>query len=772
MPETLLAATGANDLPVTLEVLEALDEASRRAAAPTLWRAWKEFEGLPYVSGRGEALRAALVGCASPGELQKLRFRVVSYDEVAVRRALATRPPSVRQAIADGMVRDAPARWNMVLGWADAGLVARPEGDPWILGMIGGLTGRRRPIRDALLDRPDLQPEVWRLFELEGDGEHSLAAYDKYVREGHGWDAGIAALPLDRGRLIDACLDALARDFAPFRAGWFTRFHQRLAPTRAERSARFERYVRLLHSPVGPTVALAVEALEGCDGGDPSVLLSALRSAAVAAAKKTAKAALALAARFAELAPDSVVAVALDATTHSDADVQATAVALLTRLGAVDRVDVSVLAPTVRARLGVLPPRPAPVTLVPEAPPAAGLTPLSTVEELVFALSAALEDASSLVQAEQVLEAVARLATVDPGAFADPLRVRARARLRSANEAERWVAHLALAWLDRAAPKEPAVSGPAAIFDERWREVAARVAAREVLPLRSFPTEPSGRIDPAVYAARTPSVGADQAIAERRANPPAATVTLEVGRSGDTWHFPKAVLSTEDPVVHRAFFQKTNTFNPTWSKLSIRQLCSLHPPEVAFAMGAQFIGGNADWWEARWSDVAWIERLLDPTTEWGPSAVALAVFGLGCKESGQRMLAVDAVSAALTHGRLSSGALGEGLARWIWSAVGRPGRLGPALAAIAEHSPAHAGMIQQALQGALPAPAGAKDVHAIVSPLAELSTLLGVGISNPALRAWLGGLPASSKAGRAARTLLALPARLPPDVAVTVTVAD
>jgi hypothetical protein len=758
MHDALLEATTADDVPGTLAALEALDEASRRAAAPSLWGAWKAFEGLPYVSGRGEALRAALVGCASPSELQKVRFRVLSYDDGAVRRALATRPPPVRQAIAEGVVRQAPARWSMVLGWADAGLVARPDGDPWVLGMIGGLTGRGRPVRDALLERPDLHPEVWRLFEVEGDGEHSLAAYDKYVRDGHGWDAGIAALPLDRGRLLDATLDALARDFAPFRAGWFSRFHERLAPTPAERAARVDRYVRLLPSPVGPTVALAVAALDGCDVRHPQALLGAACSATLAPAKKTAKAVLALVARFMDVSPDDVAAVALAATTHPEADVQAAAVVLLTRLGALDRVDVDVLAPTVRARLpNVLPARPAPVVVVPTAPPAAGLSPLPTVEAVVLALSAALEDASSLTLTEQALEGVARFAAVEPGPFADPLRARARARLRTAQEAERWMAHLALAWLDRVAPDEPSSVGPTAVFDDRWREVAARVAAREVTPLVSFPTEASGRIDPAVFASRPPGAGADQAIAARRATPADAMASLEVVPWGGEWHYPQASVSSADPLIHRSFLRQTDLLTPGASRLSIRQLYSLHPPEVAFAMGAQAIGSNVDWWEARWSDVVWLEGLLDPAVRWGPCAVALAVLGLGCKESGQRMLAVDAVSAALAHGRVSPAALGDGLGRWLWSAVGRPGRAGPALGGIAEHSATHAVMVQQALVGALPSPTGAKDVHAILTPLAELSTLVGVGPTQPALRAWLAGLSPSSKAGRAARALLALP---------------
>ena len=56
--------------------------------------------------------------------------------------------------------------------------------------------------------------------------------------------------------------ESLARDFAAFRAGWFSRFHDQLKPTDAERAARADAYLRLLGSGIGSTVTFAVKAVE------------------------------------------------------------------------------------------------------------------------------------------------------------------------------------------------------------------------------------------------------------------------------------------------------------------------------------------------------------------------------------------------------------------------------------------------------------------------------------------------------------------------------
>jgi len=98
-------------------------------------------------------------------------------------------------------------------------------------------------------DRDLLNDELWRLFQCEGSGELSLAAYDKYVQEQNSWLEAFRSMAIDgtidRARVLASTLDALTRDFAPFRAGWYSRLHEALKPTRAERVEYRERYLDL-----------------------------------------------------------------------------------------------------------------------------------------------------------------------------------------------------------------------------------------------------------------------------------------------------------------------------------------------------------------------------------------------------------------------------------------------------------------------------------------------------------------------------------------------
>ena len=103
------------------------------------------------------------------------------------------------------------------------------------------------------------------MFEVEGGGENSLAAHDKYTMAEKSWSHALLALAadgtLDRDQLLDASLAALERGFAQFRAQWFSAFHEALGPTLGERAFRVDRYISLSASSVGPTVSMALKAL-------------------------------------------------------------------------------------------------------------------------------------------------------------------------------------------------------------------------------------------------------------------------------------------------------------------------------------------------------------------------------------------------------------------------------------------------------------------------------------------------------------------------------
>ena len=122
------------------------------------------------------------------------------------------------------------------------------------------------PLRQALL-RHDQQLRdelLWQLLTIEGTPENSLTNIDKFM-PGTTWQEDLLTATheglIPKERLLDACLDALARDFAAYRAGWFSRMYTALTPTAAESAQRQSELVNLLGSSVGATITLAVKQL-------------------------------------------------------------------------------------------------------------------------------------------------------------------------------------------------------------------------------------------------------------------------------------------------------------------------------------------------------------------------------------------------------------------------------------------------------------------------------------------------------------------------------
>src|SRR5207247_5367729 len=207
--------------------------------------------------------------------------------------------------------------------------------------MIAAPDSRLPPRKFLERDRGLLDDELWRWFACEGSGELSLAAYDKYVQEQNTWLEAFRAMAadgtIDRTRVLASTLDALVRGFAPFRAGWFSRLHEALKPTRAERVAHRERYIDLLGSRVPATVSFAMKALGEVDktgAFDPLAALDKLGVALEARDKGTAARALSILSKAARASGTAgvkarIAAVAARALGHESADVQAAALSLV-----------------------------------------------------------------------------------------------------------------------------------------------------------------------------------------------------------------------------------------------------------------------------------------------------------------------------------------------------------------------------------------------------------------------------------------------------------
>lgn len=324
---------------------------------------------------RQAVARIAALATCSLSALKALDWRILGIDDLAI-RVLGDRKPDWLPEFAENLLGRNFIPWLTIRAMMRTGLIDKPVHENYVLGMthhhlgVGGamLQPANRPgawtICAHLQAEPDLLDDVWRLFEIEGRGEYSLAAHDKYSHQpGQRWDQSLVELSeqkiLDRDRLLDASLDALDRGFAQFRAGWFSAFHELLQPTAEERRTRLDRYARLLSSAIPPTVSFALAAIETIDRAQPipsQPFADQLRPALVNRTKGTVKSALKLLERLARREPNeaaSIARIVADALIHEASDVQSAALKLIVLVG--DPADGELTAAVIRARESVAP---------------------------------------------------------------------------------------------------------------------------------------------------------------------------------------------------------------------------------------------------------------------------------------------------------------------------------------------------------------------------------------------------------------------------------
>lgn len=402
--DALAAALESGDIAEVLRVLSDLTEDARRRLAPLSIARVRELkdEFEPVALDRGSftmrrrvaragepegAATIAAFGTCTAAELRRLaRGPGFQRFEKAEAIVAAVRPRDEARIIeiVDWLCQPGTGRWDVAQDLVREGRCPRPSHDAWILGLYErGPRGRLRgsglpapagpPVLDVLREDPVLLADVWRLFEVEGAPELSLATFDASWPE-RCWHGALLALAseglLSRQRLLDSSIDALGRDFSPYHAAWYSRFHEALAPSPSERSARIASYTRLLASQVPATAALAIDAIDFIDGSDDigaqatvddqarTRIVSALGQALPGLTKRPALKALRMLRRMAErdasLATPAARAAA-GALLSRIAGVQDEGIALLRALGDVHdprlRRDVAEALPMVAPRL-------------------------------------------------------------------------------------------------------------------------------------------------------------------------------------------------------------------------------------------------------------------------------------------------------------------------------------------------------------------------------------------------------------------------------------
>ena len=805
MKDKLLAAIEAGDEQACVRILKGQDERARRELYPAVAQKIGEIDSAfksefgpsrLQVFRRYTAARLVMLGTATLGELKKTvpwQF----HGEAALAILTDRRPSWLLEWAQFGLEKNF-RNWAVVRSLVRDGLIPKPASDFYILGMIAAPDRHLPPRQFVERDRGLLDHELWRLFECEGSGELSLAAYDKYVQESNTWLEAFRMMAadgtIDRARVLASTLDALVRDFAPFRAGWFSRLHEALKPTRAERVEHRERYLDLLSSRVPATVSFAMKALVEVDKAgafDALAALDQLGTALQARDKGTAKRALSILSKAARGTDSSVkariAAVAARALAHESPDVQASALSLVSGHAALLERYRPVLASSVRARLeptaveSVTVETPPPVTEVQR------VVPVENVGELAELFAAALENQGPPVDIERVIDGVARISASERLTASLAKRAGKLLERKDRQQPRAALAELALAWTQGRRIPEPTAEDNLADFLV-WRLwcVAEQAAQRQQRPLLSLPTWPDGRIDPAELARRV------------NAQPPSERETISDDRTSlfhldllqarlraaagldgslpqthlswktKTWEAGGKTYSHHRPILDVPNSSKRSRFDPALlstasfrASLEMKRWCATACPvwrEGWFAAGCRDLGYNLDWWEANWSTRAYLEPLVESHTVIGPMGGLLLALGLGAKEPGENMLAVDALIASLGEGRLDSNVLGRALIEAASSGAIKFARWSKQLARAGQAGPRQANAIFLALEALFESGQGteAADYSKLLELERELAHQTGLRLSRPGAIRTLEAIPTGGKTKRVIAELLSL----------------
>lgn len=208
----------------------------------------------------------ALVLTLSAGEFKNIKWAAGDFLRFNLELARILEPDCLSSFIESILIEN-PRAYCSVREIVSAGLCPRPKIEQYGIGVMT-LKAHHQHRDDALyflrLDLKQLNEDIWLLFEIEGSGDISLAAIDRFSRPGSAWSDILYILQedgtLSRERMLKASLEALNRGFIQFRAGWFSRFHESLKPTESERFALLEDYGKLLSSNIAPTVSFALSA--------------------------------------------------------------------------------------------------------------------------------------------------------------------------------------------------------------------------------------------------------------------------------------------------------------------------------------------------------------------------------------------------------------------------------------------------------------------------------------------------------------------------------
>ncbi|HXI51454.1 MAG TPA: DUF6493 family protein, partial [Candidatus Saccharimonadales bacterium] len=233
------------DVREVCKFFEGAPESERKAVASTVvdwckllalnWRgqynkkAAAEIEKLGPIKDWYElmpAAHAAALASATLAQINSLERQGFVPPEATV-AILADRRPiwidDYAELLCEGELRTFGGNWKQTRALVRADLCRPPKHENYVLEALNCIwpryeKGKEQPrLVDLLLKERDwLENDFWRLFEVDGNGEVSLANCEKYGKKSkETWTEALVELSrqgvLSRDRLLDASLEALSR---------------------------------------------------------------------------------------------------------------------------------------------------------------------------------------------------------------------------------------------------------------------------------------------------------------------------------------------------------------------------------------------------------------------------------------------------------------------------------------------------------------------------------------------------------------------------------
>lgn len=351
--ETLQKILDKGDLNACRKFFRGMPESRRRELHPTAAAQFKKLKRneivqvAPNTYQRNDLLPAAQLAYFATGTLSEIKqmgtWRHPDGNDVF--EILIERKPNWVESFVAMLLesRFAFREWTLIRRLIAEKLVKKPDVPTYYLGMISCLGNRfsETPMIDQLLAEPDLlTDDIWRLFEIEGGGDISLANLDRF---GYGRSFAKTFIELmnqgmlPRKRLLTSSLEALERGFNHYRAKWFFTFFDMLEPTDKELKAERTRFLGLLLAPAPNVVTWAFEKVRSLARSySPEELAPAIEPLLQSKSKGLALEATQLLNEIATQSPKQahdVSRIAATALRHEKADVQNAALNLIEQFG-------------------------------------------------------------------------------------------------------------------------------------------------------------------------------------------------------------------------------------------------------------------------------------------------------------------------------------------------------------------------------------------------------------------------------------------------------